>query len=636
MRFSSKFFYNLGTFWQTFLCHWQLGGAVIELTRVSYWFVSFEKDNIMKHKVFRSIIALMLVIGLVALQAPMSASAAGPWYVATTGSDGNDCLSPSTPCATINGAIGKATAGDTVYVASGTYNGASSNVVTIDKDVTLSGGWDTTFTAKSGMSTINGESTRRGMLLYGGITVSIDHFVIENSRGGIYNNANLTVENSLIQNNSVIYPGLGTSGGGIYQATGILMLHDTIISNNSANSGAGIFKIGGTLITNNMTISYNTGGGILITGGTTILNNSTINNNSNSTGGGGLYTNGGNTTINNTTVSNNNAALGGGLYNRGGNLNLNNVTVSNNTATRGGGIYSIVGFGNTNIRNSILANNTATISGIDCYISLTSSGYNVVGSTSGCTIPAASGDQFNVNPILGPLQDNGGSTFTHSLLPGSPAIDAGDNATCEATDQRGVARPQGATCDIGAFEVENPALDVFDRENGPIGGNWTGNTPQYRILDDQLQVWTDGSNSDIYWNEVFGPDQEAYVTLSQINGSATEMNLLLKSQSNTTWGDGVLEVLYNPGSQVVQVWTWEWPQGWVQHGADISISFVDGDVFSARALSDGMVEIYRNSTLVGTRDVSSWSLYDQGGYIGLWFIGAQGTRLDDFGGGTLP
>src|SRR3990172_8490662 len=79
------------------------------------------------------------------------ARAAGPWYVAPGGSDGNSCLSAGSPCATINGAIGKASSGDTVYVATGTYtNTTGSEVVLIDKDITLSGGWDVAFITQSG------------------------------------------------------------------------------------------------------------------------------------------------------------------------------------------------------------------------------------------------------------------------------------------------------------------------------------------------------------------------------------------------------------------------------------------------------------------------------------------------------
>lgn len=179
-------------------------------------------------------------------------------------------------------------------------------------------------------------------------------------------------------------------------------------------------------------------------------------------------------------------------------------------------------------------------------------------------------------------------------------------------------------------------LDDFNRMNGPIGSAWSGNTFGCNIVSSQLSVDYSGSNSDIYWsNEPFGADQEAYVTLTDVDGNAWEHDLLLKAQSNNTWGDGVLEVLYDPSGQRVQVWTYEWPAEWVQHGADIPVTFVDGDHFGARALADGTVEVYRNGELLATRDITSWSHYADGGYIGLWFIGAENAVLDDFGGGTV-
>jgi hypothetical protein len=182
-----------------------------------------------------------------------------------------------------------------------------------------------------------------------------------------------------------------------------------------------------------------------------------------------------------------------------------------------------------------------------------------------------------------------------------------------------------------------PILDNFNRANGPIGSNWSGNTSAYNISSNQLSVDDSGTVTDIYWgNEAFGPDQEAYVTFTHIDPYATEQDLLLKGQSNSTWGDGVLEVLYDPAGQRAQVWTWKWPEGWVQHGEDLPVTFGDGDTFGARARADGIVEVYKNGTLLGTRDITAWSHYAASGYIGLWFLGAEDAMLDDFGGGTLP
>ena len=101
----------------------------------------------------RSIVFILATGGLLTLVmiflAIQPIRAAGPWYVTPGGDDGNDCLSPGAPCATINGAIGKATSGDTIYVASGTYTGTGDGVVLLDKDATLSGGWDEAFTTRA-------------------------------------------------------------------------------------------------------------------------------------------------------------------------------------------------------------------------------------------------------------------------------------------------------------------------------------------------------------------------------------------------------------------------------------------------------------------------------------------------------
>ncbi|UCF41623.1 MAG: hypothetical protein JSW43_04655, partial [Gemmatimonadota bacterium] len=148
---------------------------------------------------------------------------------------------------------------------------------------------------------------------------------------------------------------------------------------------------------------------------------------------------------------------GGGIYN-GGNLTLTNSTVSGNTAYWGGGIHASW-MGYATLTNTIVADNGAP-TGANCLASVLSSlGYNLTDDTScGVTAP---GDLIVADAMLGPLQDNGGPTQTHDLLPGSPAIDAGSpGCPPPDTDQRGVARPQGAACDIGAFELELEIIPV--------------------------------------------------------------------------------------------------------------------------------------------------------------------------------
>jgi hypothetical protein len=125
-----------------------------------------------------------------------------------------------------------------------------------------------------------------------------------------------------------------------------------------------------------------------------------------------------------------------------------------------GGISFHPEYGGTfTIKNSIVAGNWAAASGPDCkaWGSISSAGYNLIGNNSDCSFSTTTGDIVGtsvnpVNPKLAPLQDNGGSTFTDALISGSPAIDAGNPATCLSTDQRGVARPVGGKCDMGAYE----------------------------------------------------------------------------------------------------------------------------------------------------------------------------------------
>ncbi len=147
------------------------------------------------------------------------ALAAGLWYVSPTGLDSNSCMTADAPCLTINGAIGKATAGDTIEVASRDIHGRASDVVvTINKDITLSGGWNADFTTQSGLATIDGAWPPSAALPSTTVlTVTIDHFMIQTwgrlpirNGGGINNRGTLTLNDSIVTNNSS-----GWMGGGI-------------------------------------------------------------------------------------------------------------------------------------------------------------------------------------------------------------------------------------------------------------------------------------------------------------------------------------------------------------------------------------------------------------------------------------
>jgi predicted outer membrane repeat protein len=170
------------------------------------------------------------------------------------------------------------------------------------------------------------------------------------------------------------------------------------------------------------------------------------------TDGGGVW-NGTTLTFTNVTVSSNTAnGRGGGIYsNFGATLDLLHVTIGLNEAVlaSGGGLYMKEQTTST-LTNSIVANNVdADCAGLG---STTSAGYNL-DSDASCGL-AATGDITNTDPLLGPLRDNGGYAETHALLEDSPAIDAVPTEYCGVNaDQRGVSRPQGEACDMGAYEV---------------------------------------------------------------------------------------------------------------------------------------------------------------------------------------
>jgi len=274
----------------------------------------------------------------------------------------------------------------------------------------------------------------------------------------IFPDASLTAQGLTTRN------GNGETGAGVYVApSGTFNLEEGVIADNIASSGGGVFSSGDTIILNSLVVdntsSLDDGGGLYASStGTMVLENSTVANNSAVNYGGGLVTTGNvEVEITNVTFAGNSATnYGGGLVMTGqAEVSVNNVTFAGNSAEHGGGVY--IFNGSMNMQNTIIADSP---SGGNCEGKPLNSLGNNLSSDESCEF-TASGDLLNTDPILGALSDNGGATQTMALLAGSPAIDAGNNDTCAATDQRGVTRPQGDVCDIGSYEFEDTSPHIF-------------------------------------------------------------------------------------------------------------------------------------------------------------------------------
>ena len=402
-------------------------------------------------------------------------------------------------------ALGDAGDGDTInFAVIGTINLTSDELV-IDKNITISGPGSNSLTVRpssgsffrvfdvmpSHSITIQGitisfgyagSAQGGGIYLDEHVTATIADCVLTNNYTGdiggaiSMGGAMLTVLNSTIMGNTAGTMDNGGSGAGIYSSADALTIIDSTISNNTAwiggidlsgGNGGGINNENGTLNISNTTISSNlagvSGGGISGYGTMTITNSTISGNVAGITQpylglGGGIY-NSGTLTVTNCTISGNSAngstgkggGVGGGIYSANGSADIGNSTLSGNRAeVHGGSIYG----GTFDIGNSIL-NGGSPENIYDATV--TSHGYNVCSDDGGGLLNGP-GDQINTDPLLGPLQDNGGPTFTHELLTGSPAIDAGDpNFTPPPYyDQRGPDfwRVRNGRIDVGSFEVQ--------------------------------------------------------------------------------------------------------------------------------------------------------------------------------------
>jgi CSLREA domain-containing protein len=374
--------------------------------------------------------------------------------------------------------------------------GGASRVIQVDSGVTASIA-GLTITGGSG---INGG----GLANYGGTATltncTVSGNTARNNGGGLYitSSGTTTLTNCTVSGNIA-----DNNGGGLYVNNyGAATLTNCTVSGDTAGTNGGGLNSSGTLTLTNCTVSENSAkydGGGLNNEGTATLNSCTISNNSATTfSGGGLYSSGGTLRLTNCTVSGNTAGSGGGgLYvNNNGTLTLTNCTVTENSAKYyGGGIDTNA---QTTLGNTIVAGNTSpggpynSVSGPDVYSgnsgsdSFTSQGTNLIGKTDGSSGWVASDLTGTIaaplDAMLGPIGNYGGPTQTLGLLPGSPAIDAGNNALVPSgvtTDQRGTGDPRivNGTVDIGAFEFGGSTGESQSISFGALANQTYGASP---------------------------------------------------------------------------------------------------------------------------------------------------------------
>jgi hypothetical protein len=431
-------------------------------------------------------------------------------------------ICPGATC-TLRQAILTAAPGNTINFAGGiTTISLTSAELAINKDLTITGPGANLLTVQR--STASGTPKFRifhiavGNLTMSGLTIANGNADSGVSGGGISNSSGtLTVESCIIFRN-IGGDGCG-GGGGLFNSSGgtVNITNSTLASNDGGATSAGcggggvLNSSGGMVNITTSTLSGNVGGefdgnisggggggGIRNNGGTVTILNSTISGNDGGVegGGGGIFnSSGGVVNMTNSTVSGNrgfgfteSAGGAGGIRNTDGTVTITNSTITGNSSPGPGGV-SNEGAGTINARNSIIAMNTRPAGPSDFAGTLTSEGYNLIGNTSGTTITGTTtGNQLNVDPNLGPLQDNGGPTFTHALLSGSTAIDGGDSSGSNS-DQRGLARPVDDPSIANATGGDAGVLaDPLLELRGPTGSliasndNWKDNPDQALLI----------------------------------------------------------------------------------------------------------------------------------------------------------
>lgn len=438
--------------------------------------------------------------------------------------------------------------------------GCSGTITVLGGTITISS--DTTIDGSGQTIAINGGGVVQLFIVNAGVTLNLKQITVADGNvsggdgGGVLNNGTLNVSNCTFQGNTAgagnKYSSSGGNGGAI-ASNGYLTVTNSTFANNTAATlsfspygqglGGAIYNTNDARITDSsFQRNEADSGGAIFTGspndgGVLVVNNSTFYNNQiivnpSSAGmpglGGGIYNQAFITVVTNSTFYGNGggSADGGNFYNccnYTGTAVLDNDTLDGGIAASGnGGNISNVNAeqetGNLFVENTIIAN---AAGGMNCNGSYTNVGGNLLWPTSDASCIGSYG-----NPMLGPLANNGGPTETMAIGPGSAALYTAIESFCPPTDQRGVIRPQGPICDIGAFEYSTSRslgngvlrpLHLF--VDGLLSAAAAHNLresviiPLRRSLDSDL--WGDDGNH-VNGSEVFTLQQAAVQSLNQL------------------------------------------------------------------------------------------------------------------------
>jgi PKD repeat protein len=515
-----------------------------------------------------------------------------------------------------------------------TINFTVSGTITLTEQLTVMSEGGPLEVDGGNMITISGGRTTRVWYVEDGSVLTLRHLAIVDGYAidgaGLYNNGgNVTIDDCTLYGNI----SAGGAGGGIYNNAGTLVVaNSTLFENISSDysGGGGIFNGYATLIVTDSLLYDNnayTGGAIQNAGeGIITVTHSTLSGNS-ANQGGAIY-NMGVITVTNSTLSGNYSENYGAAILNWFFIAISNSTVYGNIAGSGGAISNSY-IEATPISNTIVANYDSEF---NCTGTVVDGGHNI-SSDDSCGFSPNNGSIPSTNPKLGPLQGNGGPTWTHALRPDSPAIDAGDDSQCPPTDQRGMPRPQDgngdrvANCDIGSYELINSPsrVTITGPDDGMILHAYyftatvepiTTTSPLefiWQASGQPIGTYTGGLTDTVRFIWEVPGTQIITVTASNQAGTVMDTHvititdepifgLVAYSNSPSSIGESTtLSATIHEGTHVS--YTWAFGDGLIGSGQVITHTYPSVDLFTASVTATNSVGFAFTSTQVIIQDV---------------------------------